>query len=54
MERLNLKKLNEAEGNEKCRVEVSGRFVAFEDSEAQMEINSAWETFRENIKISVK
>jgi hypothetical protein len=29
MERLNLKKLNEVEGKEQYRVEVSNRFAAF-------------------------
>jgi hypothetical protein len=31
MERFNLKKLNDVEGKEKYRVEVSNRFVALED-----------------------
>jgi hypothetical protein len=31
MERFNLKKLNEVEGKEKYRVEVSDRFAALED-----------------------
>jgi hypothetical protein len=54
MERLNLKKLNEVEGKEQYRVEVSNRFVAFEDLDTEMEINSAWEMIRENIAISAK
>jgi hypothetical protein len=33
MERINLKKLNELEGKEQFRVEVSNRFAAFEDLE---------------------
>jgi hypothetical protein len=33
-ERFNLKKLNEAEGKEKYRVEVSNRLVALEDLDA--------------------
>jgi hypothetical protein len=53
MERFNFKKLNEVEGKENC-VEVSNRFVALEDLEAEVEINTIWETIRENIKISVK
>jgi hypothetical protein len=47
MERFNLKKLKEVDGKEQCRVEISNRF-------ATLEINRAWETIRENIKISVK
>jgi hypothetical protein len=53
-ERFNLKKLNEVEGKEQYRVEVSNRFVALEDLDVQVEINSAWEMIRENIKISAK
>jgi hypothetical protein len=33
------------------RVEVSNRFAALEDLDAEVEINSAWEMIRENIKI---
>jgi hypothetical protein len=54
MERFNLKMLNEVEGKEQFRVEVSNRFAALEDLNAEVEINSAWETIRENIKISAK
>jgi hypothetical protein len=52
MERFNFKKLNEVEGKEQFRVEVSNRFAALED--AEVEINSALETIRENINISAK
>jgi hypothetical protein len=54
MERFNLKKLNEAEGKEKYRVEVSSRLADFEDLDSEVEINYAWEMIRENIKISPK
>jgi hypothetical protein len=54
MERFNLKKLNDLEGKEKYRVEVSNRFAALEDLDAEVEINTIWETIRENIKISAK
>jgi hypothetical protein len=43
MERLNLKKLNEVEGKEQYRVEVSNRFAGLEDLDVEVEINSAWE-----------
>jgi hypothetical protein len=52
MERFNLKELNQVEGKEQFRVEVSNMFAALEDLDAEMEINSAWETMRENITIS--
>jgi hypothetical protein len=54
MERSNLKKLNEVEGKEQFCVEVSNRFAALEDLGAEVEINSVWETIRENIKMSAK
>jgi hypothetical protein len=54
MERFNLKKIKEAEGKEKYHVEVSNTFAAFEDLDAGVEINTIWETIRENIKISVE
>jgi hypothetical protein len=54
MERFNLKKLNEVEGKKQYGVEVSKRFAALEDLDVEVEINSAWETIRENIKISPK
>jgi hypothetical protein len=52
--RGSIKKLNDVEGKEQFRVEVSNRFAALEDFDAEVEINSAWETIRENIKISAK
>jgi hypothetical protein len=54
MERFNIKKLNDVEGKEQFCLEVSNRFAALEDLGAEVEINSAWETIRDNIKISVK
>jgi hypothetical protein len=41
MERFNLKKLNKVEGKEKYHVEVSNRFAALEDLDAEVENNSA-------------
>jgi hypothetical protein len=54
MERFNLKKLNEIQGKDKYRVEVSKRFAALEYLEAEVEIITIWETIRENIKMSAK
>jgi hypothetical protein len=42
MERFNLKKLNDVESKEQFCVEVSNRFAALEDLDADVEINSAW------------
>jgi hypothetical protein len=50
MERFNLKKLNEVRCKEQFHVEVSNKFAALEDLDSEMEINSAWETIRENSK----
>jgi predicted transcriptional regulator len=36
------------------RVEVSNRFAALEYLDVEVEINTIWETIRENIKISTK
>jgi hypothetical protein len=49
MERFNLKKLNEVQGKEQFHVEVSNRFAVLEDLDAEVEINSAWETSRGSI-----
>jgi hypothetical protein len=40
MERFNLKKLNEVESKEQFHVDVSNRSAAFEDLDAEVEINS--------------
>jgi hypothetical protein len=54
IEKFNLKKLNDVEGKEQFRVEVSNRFAALKDLDTDVEINSAWETIRENTKMSAK
>jgi hypothetical protein len=54
MERFNLRKLNEVEGKEKYRIQVSNRFAAFEDLNTEVEINSVWETIGGNINITAK
>jgi hypothetical protein len=54
MERFNLKKLNTVEGKEKYHVEVSNRFAALENLDAEVEINTIREKIRENINFSTK
>jgi hypothetical protein len=49
--RFNLKKLNEVEGKEQYQVEISKRFAALENSDADLDTNNALETIRD-IKIS--
>jgi hypothetical protein len=51
MERFNIKKLNEVEGKEHYHVEVSYRYAALQDLDAVVNINSTWETSREDFKI---
>jgi hypothetical protein len=55
MEGVNLKaKLNEIERKQQFRVEISNRFAALENLDAEVDLNRALETIRENIKISAK
>jgi hypothetical protein len=42
MERFNIKKLNEVEGKEQYHVEISNRFAALENLDAEVDINRAW------------
>jgi hypothetical protein len=51
---FSLKKLNELEDKEKYHVEMSNRIAALQNLDAEEFINRAWETVRENIKISTK
>jgi hypothetical protein len=51
MERFCLEKLNKVEGKEQYHVEFSNRFTALENLNNMLDINSAWETSRENIKM---
>jgi hypothetical protein len=54
MKGFNLKKLKGVQSKEQYRVKASNRFAALEDLDADTEINSVWETIRENVKISAK
>jgi hypothetical protein len=53
MEMFNFKMLNDVEGKEQFCVEVSNRFVALEDLDAEVDINSAPKTIRKNINTSI-
>jgi hypothetical protein len=53
MERFKLKKLNDVEGKEQFRVEVSNRFAALEGLDAEVDINSAWENMKTRAKESL-
>jgi hypothetical protein len=52
--RCYLKKLNEIEGKEQYHVEISNRFASLENLDDEVDINRAWVTIRQNIKISAK
>jgi hypothetical protein len=39
---------------QKCHVRIQNRFAALEILDAVVDINKAWETIRENIKMSAK
>jgi hypothetical protein len=54
MERFNLKKLNEVVCKAHYRVEISNRFSALENLDAEVDSNRVWETIRENVRISAK
>jgi hypothetical protein len=54
IKRFSLKKLNEVEVIEKYHVQISNRFTALVNLDAEVAINRAWETNRENMRISVK
>jgi hypothetical protein len=41
MERFNLKKLNEIEGKERYRVEISNGFAALENLDTEVDVNKA-------------
>jgi hypothetical protein len=41
VERFNLKKLNKVEHKEQYRVEISNRFTALENSDAEVDVNRA-------------
>jgi hypothetical protein len=53
-ERFNLKQLNEEEVKEQYQVTIKNKFAALENSDDNGDINKAWETIRENIRISAK
>jgi hypothetical protein len=54
LERFNLKKLKQVEVKDQYRVEYSNRFAALEELDTEVDINRAWKTIRESIKISAK
>jgi hypothetical protein len=54
VERFNLKQLNEEELKEQYQVTIKNKFADLENLDDNGDINKAWETVRENIRISAK
>jgi hypothetical protein len=54
MHRFDLRKLNDAEDKEQYQVKITNRFAALENYDDNVDMNTAWENIRENIKTSVK
>jgi hypothetical protein len=53
-ERFNLKKLSELEVRKQYQIKISNRFAALENLNVSDDINRAWESIKESIKISAK
>jgi hypothetical protein len=51
---VNKQRTNKVEGKEQYHIEISNRFAALENLDAEVDVNKAWETIGENIKISAK
>jgi hypothetical protein len=54
VEGFNLKQLNEEEVKEQYQVTIKNNFAVLENLDDDGDINRAWETIRENIRISAK
>jgi hypothetical protein len=54
LKRFNQRKLNDIEVKEKYQLEISNRFAALENLDESLNINSGWESIRENTKISAE
>jgi hypothetical protein len=54
MERFNLKQLNEEEVKEQYQFTIKNKTAALENLDENGDINMAWETIRENKRISAK
>jgi hypothetical protein len=54
MERFNLKQLNEEDFKEQYQVTIKNKFAGLENLDDDSDINRAWDTIRDNIKILAK
>jgi hypothetical protein len=53
-EGFNLKKLNDLEVRKQYQIEITNRFAALENLSDDEDINTAWESIKDNIKTSAK
>jgi hypothetical protein len=51
---FSFKKLNEVEGKERYQIKIPNRFAVLENLDDDVDINTGWESIRQNIKISAK
>jgi hypothetical protein len=54
VERFNLKQSNEEEVKKQYHITIKNKFAALENLDDNGDINRAWKTIRENIRISAK
>jgi hypothetical protein len=54
MERFHVKKLKYEESKGQYKVKIGSKFASLENLDDNVDISSACQTFRENIKISIK
>jgi hypothetical protein len=54
MNRSNLKKLNKVVGKKQYHVEISNSLTFLDNLDNEVDINRAWKTVRQTIKISAK
>jgi hypothetical protein len=51
MKRFNINNFKKVEGKEQGNVEISSRITALENLDTEVNINTAWKTIGENIKM---
>jgi hypothetical protein len=54
MQRFYIRKLNDAEVKEKYQVKITNRFAVLENCDNTVDMNTAWENIKDNIKTSAK
>ena len=54
VERYNFRTISELEGRKQYQIKITNRFAALENLSDEEETNRAWETTKQNTKISAK